>query len=77
MATYHGGSGQPLERDATSNGKDTSVDILHDYHHEDTGDCESVEQENHTTYQLLLGNGMIYTTDFELEKANPQKPYTV
>ena len=48
MAAYHGGSGQPLDRDAALNGKDTDVNIPHNYHHEDTGDFENVEQENHT-----------------------------
>ena len=27
MATHHGGAGQPLDRDATPNEKDTDVDI--------------------------------------------------
>ena len=48
MATHHRGSGQPLDRDATPNGKDADVNTPHDYHHEDTGDFENVEQENHT-----------------------------
>ena len=52
MATHHGGSGQPLDRD-TSNGKDTDVNIPHNYHHEDTGDFENVEQENHTNLATL------------------------
>ena len=43
MATHHGGSGQPLHRDVTLNGKDTDVDIPHDYHHENTGDFENIE----------------------------------
>ena len=53
MATCHGGSGQPLDRDAIPNGKDTGIDILHDYHHEDTGDFENVVQENHTNLATL------------------------
>ena len=53
MAIHHGGSGQPLDRDATLNGKDTDVDILHNYHHEDTGDFENVEQEGHTNLATL------------------------
>ena len=54
MATHHRGSGQPLDRDATLNGKDTDVDILHDYHHADTGDFENIEQENHTNLATLI-----------------------
>ena len=48
MATHHRGSGKPLDRDATLNGKDTNVDILQNYYHEDTGDFENVEQDNYT-----------------------------
>ena len=57
MATHHGGSGQPLDRDATLTGKDTDVNILHNCHHEDTEDFENVEQEkeqeNHTNLAAL------------------------
>ena len=49
MATHHGGSGQPLDRDTTLNGKNTGVNILHNYHYEDTGDFENIEQEITTT----------------------------
>ena len=49
MATHHGGSGQSLDRDATLNGKDTDVDIPHDFHHEGTDDFENIEQEDHTS----------------------------
>ena len=34
MATHHRGSGQPLDRDAILIGKDTGVNILHNYQHE-------------------------------------------
>ena len=47
------GSGQPLDRDATMTGKDTDVDILHNFHHEDTDDFENVEQENHTSLAAI------------------------
>ena len=53
MATHHGGLGQPLGRDDTLHGKDTEVNNPHNYHHEDTGDFESVEQENHTNLATL------------------------
>ena len=53
MATCHGGSGQPLERDATMIGKDTGVNIPHDFHHEDTTDFENIEQENHTSLAAI------------------------
>ena len=48
MATHHRGPGQPLDRDDTPHGKNTEVNILHDYHHKGTGDFENEEQENHT-----------------------------
>ena len=53
MATHHGGSGQPLDRDITPTGKDTDVNILHDYHHEDTDDFKNIEQENDTNLAAL------------------------
>ena len=53
MATHHGGSGQPLDRDSIPNGKDTDVNIMHDYHHEDTNDFENVEKENHANLEAL------------------------
>ena len=53
MTTCHGGSGQPLDRDATTTGKDTDVDIPHDFHLEDTDDFENVEQENHTSLAAI------------------------
>ena len=56
MATHHGGAGQPLDRDATPNGKDTDANILHDYHHEDMDDFENVEQKITPTWQPLLRN---------------------
>ena len=48
MATCHEGPGQPLDRDDTPHEIDTEVNIPHDYHHEDTGDFETIEQENQT-----------------------------
>ena len=53
ITTHHGGSGQPLDRNATPNGKDTDGNILHDCHHEDTGDFENVEWENHRNLATL------------------------
>ena len=55
MATHHECSGQPLDRNATPNGKDTDVNIPYDYHHEDTGDFESIEQDNHANLATLTG----------------------
>ena len=51
MATHHGGTGQPLERDPTPHGQDT--DILSDYHHDDVDNFKNVEHENHTTLKAL------------------------
>ena len=53
MAIHHGGSGQPLDRDATLTGNDTDVNILHDYHHKDMDDFENIEHENHTNLAAL------------------------
>ena len=53
MATHHRGSGQPLDRDAMPNGKDSDVDIPYDYHHEDTSDFGNVEQEFHANLATL------------------------
>ena len=47
IATCHGGAGQPLDRD-------TEASIPHDYHHEDTGDIETIEQEIHTNLANLI-----------------------
>ena len=53
MATHHGGTGLPLDRDATLNGKDTDATIPHNYHHEDMDNFENIEQENHTNLATL------------------------
>ena len=53
MPTHHGDAGLPLDRDATPNGKDTDVNILHDYHHEAMDNFENIEQENHTNLATL------------------------
>ena len=46
MATHHGGTGQPLERDPNSQEQD--IDTPNDYQHEDSDDFENMENENHT-----------------------------
>ena len=51
MATCHGGTGQPLDRDTTLHGQDT--DIPNGYHHEDMDNFENAEQENHTNLVIL------------------------
>ena len=53
MTTHHGGTGQPLDGNATPYGKDTNANILHNYHHEDMDNFENVEQENHTNLATL------------------------
>ena len=53
MATHHGGTGQPLDRDANPNGKDTNVDTQNNYHNEDTGNFEPIGQENDTNLANL------------------------
>ena len=49
MASHHGGTGKPLDRDANPNGKDTDDN----YYHEDTGDFEPIGQENDTNLANL------------------------
>ena len=50
MASCHGGSGQPLDRDIIPHGQD--IDIPNSYH-EDMDNFENVEQENHTNLKAL------------------------
>ena len=49
----HRGAGQPFDRDDTTHGQDTEVNTPHDYHHEDTSDLETAEQEHHTNLANL------------------------
>ena len=51
MATYHQGTGQPLEEDPRPQEQD--IDIPHDYQHEDIDNFENVENENHTQLRDL------------------------
>ena len=51
MATHHGGTEQPLDRDPTPHEQGT--DIPSNYHHEDMHNFEDVEHENHTTLKAL------------------------
>ena len=53
MATHHGGSGQPMDRDATTTRKDIDFDIPQDFHHEDTDDFENIEHENLTSLAAI------------------------
>ena len=46
MATHHGGTGQPLDRDP--NPQEQDIDTPNDYQHEDIDNFENVEIENHT-----------------------------
>ena len=49
MATCHGGTGQPLEKNL--NPKDQDINIPSDYQHEDIDDFENVENEYHTQFR--------------------------
>ena len=53
MATHHGGTGQPLDRDDNPYQKDTEAHIPHDYDHDDTGDIGTIGQEHHTNLAIL------------------------
>ena len=51
MATCHGGTGQPLERNLSPQEQD--IDTPNDYQHEDIDDFENVEIENYTQLNYL------------------------
>ena len=53
MATSHGGTGQPLEKDPNPQDQDQDIDIPNDYQHEDIDDFEKVENEDHTQLRDL------------------------
>ena len=53
MATHHGGTAQPLDRDIHSHGTNTNVDIQDNSHHKDTGDLQSIGQEHDTNMANL------------------------
>ena len=72
MATNHGGSGQPLRRDANMTRKDTDVDIPQDFNHQDTDDFWKCR-----AWKSHQPSWMIYATESTLEKDNPQKLYIV
>ena len=42
-----------MDGDDTPHGKDTDANIPHDYHHEDTGDIETIGQEHHNNLASL------------------------
>ena len=77
MATHHGGSRQPLDRDSTLHEKDTDVNITHDYHHEDTNDFENVEQENHTNLAALTRDLDDLGHRIQAGEGQPWKPYMI
>ena len=51
MATHHGGTGEPLDRDPMPHKQGS--DILSDHHHEDMDNFKNVEGETHTTLKAL------------------------
>ena len=53
MPTHHGGSGQPLDRDATITRMGIDVDIPQDFHHDDTDNFENVAHENPTSLAAI------------------------
>ena len=73
MATHHGGSGQPLDRDATPNEKDTDVDILHHYHHEDM--CPRyILSDNGMEFKNTLMDHVLKQLDIERIFSAPYHP---
>ena len=71
MATYHGGTGQPFNRDITLHGQDTN--IPNDYRHDDMDNIDNTEQENHTNLAILMQD-LDDLCQFRLVKVNPQRP---
>ena len=71
MATHHGGSGQPLDRDANMTRKDIDVDIPHDFHHEDTDDFENVEPENSTSLAAITSELDDLSYQVQAEEGQP------
>ena len=58
MATYHGGSGQPLDRDTDMTREeqlivDTNVEVQQDFHPEDTAPFEDVEYTSLTRLTVI------------------------
>ena len=74
MATHHGGTGQPFDRDDTLHGKDTEVNTPHDYHHKDTGDFETIEEEHDTNLANITWKLDDLCHRVQQEKVNLQKP---
>ena len=54
MATYHGGAGEPLDRDSPP--LEHGTNDPSDYNHEDMDNFENVDHENHTTLKALTRN---------------------
>ena len=54
MATYHRGTGEPLDKDFTSH--EHGTDAPSDYNHKDMDNFKNVEQESHTTLKALTRN---------------------
>ena len=53
MATYHGGAGQPSDRDPNPPEQDTDIPSNH---LKDMDNFKNVEHENHTTLKALTRN---------------------
>ena len=73
MATYHGGTGQPLDRYNNPDRSDTAIDTPQDFHPENTDTFENIEHINPTR---LPETWMIYVRDFRLRRDNPQNIYS-
>ena len=76
IATCHGGSGQPLDRDATMTRHDTDIDVPQDFLPEDTGNFENVEHENPTRLAAITRELDGLCQRIKLRKGNLQNLYT-
>ena len=62
MATYHGGPGQPKDRDIPAHETtDTDLEQTWEFHQVNANDFEESEPNNSTRLTLITRNWMIYT----------------
>ena len=73
MATHHGCTGQPLEKDPKTQGEDIDTPY---YYWEDIDEFEHGEHENHMQLRELRNEGITYSRSLKPQEMNLQRPYT-
>ena len=71
MATHHGGTGQPLDRDANPDRSDATVETSQDFHPADTDDFESIEHVNPTRLAAITRELDDLHQRFQAEEGQP------